>query len=73
MRFLGIFCAALQRNLPVLYQKNTVLWNGGSRERTGRNAHRQFVKDAVQKEAQANADVPAGNTEVPSEEQSVEK
>ena len=24
------FCAALQRNLPVLYQKNTMLWNGAA-------------------------------------------
>ena len=44
------------------------------RQRTDRQERAQtVVKDAVQKEAQANADVPAGNTEVPSEEQSVEK
>ena len=43
-------------------------------QRTDRQERAQtVVKDAVQKEAQANADVLAGNTEVPSEEQSVEK
>ena len=54
------FCAALQRNLPVLYQeKHRVMVMG--QQRTDRQERAQtVVKDAVQKEAQANADVPAG-------------
>lgn len=69
---LGIF-VPLYRGIYLFYIRKTPCYGMGQ-QRTDRQERAQtVVKDAVQKEAQANADVPAGNTEVPSEEQSVEK
>lgn len=69
---LGIF-VPLYRGIYLFYIRKTPCYGMGQ-QRTDRQERAQtVVKDAVQKEAQANADVPAGNIEVPSEEQSVEK
>ena len=69
---LGIF-VPLYRGIYLFYIRKTPCYGMGQQGTDRQERAQTVVKDAVQKEAQANADVPAGNTEVPSEEQSVEK